>query len=160
EGVVPGLGTTAIRFTRAQDLVSPGCVIWSTPDLTLTVAGKGSIALVASYPTCQDDHSKSGTMSYAVTGGSGIYAGAHGDGTLITNHFDGATLRAHFVWDGTITVPGLQFDTTPPTLTGLTNRAVKAPATAKRRLVAYKVTAADTVDGPVPAVCVPSSGSR
>ena len=159
EGVVSGLGTTTLRFTLVTKTPGAGCEVWSSPDLTLTVANRGRIDLVASDPTCQRDDSPSGSMVFTVTGGSGIYAGARGDGTLAVNQIEGTT-KARFAWDGTITVPGLRFDTTPPTLTGLTNRTVKAPRTAKRRLVTYTVTAADTVDGSVPAVCLPRSGSR
>jgi hypothetical protein len=159
EGVVSGLGATTLRFTLVTKTPSPGCELWSSPDLTLTVAAKGRIDLVASEPTCQRDDSPSGSMGFTVTGGSGIYAGARGDGTLGVNQIVGTT-KAHFAWDGTITVPGLQFDTTPPTLIGLRNRTVKALRTAKRRLVTYTVKAADTVDGSVPTVCLPRSGSR
>jgi hypothetical protein len=158
EGVVPGLGTTTLRFTLVTNVPSPGCEIWSSPDLTLTVAARGRIDLVASDPTCQRDDSPSGSMRFTVSGGSGVYVGARGDGTLAVNQIEGTT-KARLLWDGTITVPGLRFDTTPPTLTGLKNRTVKAPAKAKRRLVTYTVTAADTVDGSVPAVCQPRSGS-
>src|SRR5215471_373178 len=132
EGVVSGLGATTLRFTLVTKTPSPGCEVWSTPDLTLTVVNRGRIDLVASDPTCQRDDSPSGSMGFTVTGGSGIYAGARGDGTLATNQIEGTT-KARFVWEGTITVPGVRFDTTSPTLAGLTNRTVKAPATAKRR---------------------------
>lgn len=156
-GVVPGLGTATLRFTLVTRVPSPGCEVWSSPDLTLTVATKGRIDLAASNPTCQRGDSPSGSMALAVKSGSGIYAGARGDGTLAANQIEGTT-KVRLVWEGSVTVPGLRFDTTAPTMTGLTNRTVEA-ATAKGQTVSYIVTAADAVDGSVPATCLPRSGS-
>jgi hypothetical protein len=61
---------------------------------------------------------------------------------------------------GTLVVPGLEFDVTPPTLSGAASKTVRAPKGAKRVRVTYNVTARDTVDSAVPVTCLPRSGSR
>lgn len=50
-------------------------------------------------------------------------------------------------------------DTTRPVLAGATSRVVRAPTGAERVRVRYRVTGRDEVDGPVPVLCIPSSGS-
>ena len=61
---------------------------------------------------------------------------------------------------GTLTVPGLEFDLTPPTLSGAANKTVRARKGSRRVRVPFKVTASDAVDGAVPVSCRPRSGSR
>jgi hypothetical protein len=56
-------------------------------------------------------------------------------------------------------VPGLAFDTTPPTLSGARNLHLKA-TTARGARATYKLTATDSVDGNLPVACHPTSGSR
>ena len=56
-------------------------------------------------------------------------------------------------------MPGLDFDVTAPTVNGAVRKTVQAPKKAKRARVTYTVTAKDTVDGAVPVVCKPRSGS-
>src|SRR5262249_49634674 len=63
-------------------------------------------------------------------------------------------------WIGTLVVPGLEFDVTPPTLRGATSKTVRAPRGAKSVRVTYKVTASDNARSQVPVVCTPRSGSR
>ena len=59
-----------------------------------------------------------------------------------------------------LAVPGLEFDLTPPVISGAVNRTVRAPKRAKRVRVRYSVSARDPVDGVVSASCKPRSGSR
>ena len=63
-------------------------------------------------------------------------------------------------WTGTLEVPGLTFDLTPPTLSGAKARTVRVPKKAKTARVTFKVTATDDVDRSVPVSCQPKSGSR
>jgi len=63
-------------------------------------------------------------------------------------------------WTGTLTVPGLEFDLTAPTLSGATSKTARVPRKAKSARVTFKVTATDDVDGAVPVACQPRSGSR
>jgi len=61
-------------------------------------------------------------------------------------------------WTGTLNVPGLTFDTTPPQIAGATAKVVKTRKAAGTR-VTYSVSAADATDGPLTAACFPKSGS-
>ena len=56
KGQVPGLGPTSLKFTLFKALPngqSDPCRIFSTPDATFAVAGKGEIELAAKNPSCQ-----------------------------------------------------------------------------------------------------------
>jgi HYR domain len=68
--------------------------------------------------------------------------------------------RGTETWTGTLAVPGLEFDVTPPTLSGARSKTVRAPKRARRIRVIYKVTASDAVDGQLPVSCEPRSGAR
>ncbi len=101
------------------------------------------------------------TQTFTVTGGTGIYAGASGTGTV--KRALGTTPYGSFgseTWTGTLTVPGLDFDVTRPTLAGATNKTVRAKKGAKSAPVAFRVTAQDDRDGTLPVACSPRSGSR
>ena len=63
-------------------------------------------------------------------------------------------------WTGTLVAPAVEFDVTPPTLSGATPRTVRAPKGARSVRVRYKVTASDNADSHVPVTCTPRSGSR
>ena len=63
-------------------------------------------------------------------------------------------------WTGTIVVPELEFDVTPPKLSGATSKTVRSPKNARRVRVTYKVTASDNADAQVPVTCEPRSGTR
>ena len=55
---------------------------------------------------------------------------------------------AQDTWAGTITVPGMEFDLTAPTISGAVSKSVKAPKKAKSMRVRYTVKGTDAVDGP------------
>lgn len=93
-----------------------------------------------------------------ITGGTGRFSGASGRGTVQQRSIGGGT--GVETWTGTLEVPGLTFDLTPPRLSGATSRTVRAPKGAKNARVTYKVTATDDVDGSLPVSCQPRSGSR
>jgi hypothetical protein len=57
----------------------------------------------------------------------------------------------------TLTVPGHEFDLTPPAFSGARSKLVRIAKKAKRVRVRYAVTATDAVDGSVPATCKPAS---
>ncbi len=67
-------------------------------------------------------------------------------------------MRRH-TWRGALTVPGLEFDLTPPTIKGAVSKTVWAPKRAKRVRVTYTVKAQDNVDDSVAATCEPRSRS-
>ena len=54
----------------------------------------------------------------------------------------------------------MEFDLTPPVLTGATSKLVKVRKKAKFARVRFAVKAQDAVDGAVPVKCKPASGSR
>src|SRR5262249_29112412 len=92
----------------------------------------------------------------------GIYAGASGSGTFseVARLGNDGTWRGVHTWTGPLSVPGLDFDVTAPTISGASNKVVKVKRTAHGARVNYAVTAADTVDGTVPVTCTPPPGSR
>jgi HYR domain len=163
---VSGLGATSLRFTfvnNAPNGVSDSCRLFSTSDATFAVTGKGQIQFTALTPSCEHPPDAttgtlSATLQFTVSGGSGIYAGATGDGTLkVVWHGVNAETLAE--WVGNLSVPGLEFDTTSPTVSGAKNRLVSVTQQARGARVRYAVTASDAADGTVPATCRPRSGS-
>jgi hypothetical protein len=104
-----------------------------------------------------------GPFEFTVTGGAGKYAGASGSlsYTAYVSALDGACQcgTARDTWTGTLTVPGLDFDLTPPTFAGAVSKTVRAPKGRKRMRVRYVVTAKDAIDGAVSVACEPRSGS-
>ena len=164
KGLVRGLGQVAETYMFFVEEQGASCatglkVLETT--VRLEVAGKGELRLALErYRQCIPS-ALILTRAFTVTGGSGIYAGASGSGTV--NHdahytFSGAAGTDTFT--GTLTLPGLEFDLTPPTLKGNANKTVRARKGLRRMRVAYKVTALDDVDGAVPVSCRPRSGSR
>jgi HYR domain len=169
DGPFPELGNVTASFTFPMDWGSGLCPSGFGKALaypmSLEVASKGAINVdVSAATTCVVVESTgTQTQTFTVTGGTGIYAGASGSGTLTRALAgvapDGAR-HGYEMWQGTLTVPGLVFDLTPPTFAGATPRKVVAPRHAKRVRVKYVVTATDDADGPVPVTCKPRSGSR
>lgn len=169
QGAVPGLGSVSEQYTWLADIGPPSC----GPDLgrTLTypvrfvVAGKGEIDFTLAEATeCVDvERVRTQTQAFTITGGTGIYRGASGSGT-VERTLGGPTASGsragQETWTGTLTVPALEFDLTPPTLTGAVGKAVRAPRGATRVRVLYRVSARDDVDGLIPVACRPRSGSR
>ena len=139
---------------------SDNCRRVSVPDGMLQVAGKGDITITAADSGCEVGSPAGGSVKFSlpftVTGGSGTYAGVTGSGTLeLLSNFD--TFQKSTL-TGTITVPGLAFDTTAPTITGTTNKVVTVKH-ARGARVHYTVTAKDETDGSVPVTCSPRSRS-
>jgi hypothetical protein len=125
----------------------------------LVVAGKGEIHFaIADGARCIDvEPVRNEPQELTITGGTGSYQDASGSGKLERNLSGG---RGTEWLTGTLVVPGLDFDVTPPILTGTVSRTVRAPNGAKRVRVTYNVTARDAVDNGIPVTCLPRSGSR
>jgi hypothetical protein len=165
-GVIPGLGTVSESYTFIVDTDGPGCEggsVLLASDGRLAVAGKGEIDLaISGLPNCFVPAATVLTASrpFTVTGGSSAYAGASGSGTL---QHDARLIALGAVgtdtWVGTLVVPGLEFDLTVPVLSGAVTRTVRAPQGKKLVRVIYRVAARDEVDGVVPVICVPRSGT-
>jgi hypothetical protein len=166
-GLVPGLGKVSQMYTFVADIESPPCGAGLGKALaypvTLTVADKGEIHLaLAEGEKCVDQEAvRTQTQAFTITGGTGIYAGASGTGT-VERVLGGVTDRGRVgreTWNGTLTVPGLEFDVTPPTMAGAVAKTVLARRGARTARVTFTVTAADDVDGALAVACSPRPGT-
>jgi HYR domain len=165
-GTVRGLGAVNESFVYLVDPAPTGCGTDIEPvrvlptTARLSVPGKGEIQLSVGESGCA---SRGGvlraTSAFTITGGTGAYTGASGGGTYTDNSYGPPTYRGKDRWQGTLSVPGLDFDVTPPVLRGAVARTVRAPRRSQRVRVPFKVTAVDAVDGAVPATCMPRPGS-
>jgi HYR domain len=164
EGTIRGLGAVTTTYTKVLPGVDPSCVVLQNNSAVITVAGEGTLEVSRPGTICTPPAPlTTGPYTFAVTGGTGAYSGASGTLTFLTSvgSLDGACQcgSSQDTWAGTITVPGMEFDLTAPTIAGAISKTVKAPKKAKSMRVRYAVKAADVVDGAVAATCAPKSGS-
>ena len=164
--IVPGLGAVAESYDYALENAPEGCPTPAEGDSLrlppttagLVVAGKGEIDVSTAGTGCVV---RSGTFqpseTFMITGGSGVYAGATGGGTVTTTSYGPPSFSGADTWAGSLVVPGLDFDLTPPVLAGAHSRTVHVPKRLKRVRVAFTVTARDAVDGTLPVSCRPKS---
>jgi hypothetical protein len=159
-GSVQGLGSVSENYVWSY--ASPGCPTNLVKPLATTgrivVAGKGELQFaLAEGARCVDQEPvRNEPQNFTITGGTGAYASATGSGMVERALSGGVGTET---WTGTLAVPSLDFDTTPPTISGARNKVVKVKKTARRARVSYSVTASDAVDGAVPVTCIPRSGS-
>jgi hypothetical protein len=167
-GPFPGLGEVAGTYTFRSDLGPPCANGWGKArayPVRFTIASKGDILFqLAEGAECVNEADfavRAQTQAFTITGGTGIYAGASGTGTVSRSlrTSDTGSVGTE-TWTGILTVAGLEFDVTPPTLVGASNRTVRAKKGAKSARVTFRVTAQDGTDGVVSAACNPRSGSR
>jgi hypothetical protein len=167
-GLVPGLGAVTENYQFPVGLGPPSCAVGFGEALAsssrFVIAGKGEIHFALAEGGCiaQEEPIYNQTQAYRITGGTGVYAGASGSGT-VERKLGGATATGRHgteTWSGTLSAPGLEFDTTRPTFTGATNRTVRAAKNATKARVRFTVTAQDDRDGVIPVRCNPRSGSR
>ncbi len=156
-----GLGEVTTAYIVVHDGFGSACEHVHA-QIPILVAGKGEIDLAMRSSDCinPDQPGLFGPIEVTVSGGSGRYSGASGSGALSYRNDVAAPGSgvAIVTWTGTLNVAGLAFDTTPPQITGATAKTAKTRA-AKGARVRYSVSAADATDGPVPAACLPKSGS-
>jgi hypothetical protein len=163
KGFVSGLGSVTETYTWSYRMGPPACPSGVGKPLATTgrlvVAGRGEIYFaIADGARCIDQEPlRNEPQDFRITGGTGIYDGASGSGTLERAVSAGFGTER---WIGTLVVPGLEFDVTPPTFSSARSKTVRAPKGAKRMRVTHTVTASDAVDGQVRVACVPRSGSR
>lgn len=165
-GVIRGLGRVNESMTYQVESAPAGCNSDDVRVLPTTarfsVPGKGEIELSIGGSACvpRGLGPLRAEADFTITGGSGRYVGASGQGRYIDLSNGPPSFRGRDTWTGTLVVPGLEFDITPPTISGAVAKTVRAPRGAKRARVVYAVSARDAVDGAVPVSCVPRSGSR
>jgi hypothetical protein len=164
DGSIRGLGAVTSRYTKVITIGDPDCEVLLVVPVVVEVAGKGTLELSRTARTCWPFALPTtvGPLDFTVSGGSGKYAGATGGLTFLTHVSEkpqGERGASNDIWTGTLSVPGVEFDLTPPTITGAVSKSVRAPRRANRVRVRYSVTAQDAVDGSVPVDCVPRSGS-
>jgi hypothetical protein len=167
QGLFPGLGAVNGTYEFHVDQGGPTCSgltgrAMSYP-IRLPVTGKGEIVVVVAEAPCIDEQSiRNQAQAFAVVGGTGSYVGASGGGR-VERSLGEETATGRYGqerWKGTLSVPGLEFDTTAPTLSGATARTVKAKKGAKNARVVFTVSAQDDSDSSVPVACNRRSGSR
>ena len=155
-----------MAYSYLADLGHPGCSGGSVRILgypvRLAVAGKGElqITVMALGDCVSQEAGRSVGQTFSITGGTGIYTGASGSGAVrraLSPSAEGAS--GIETWTGTLTVPGLDFDVTRPTITGAASKTVRAKRGAKTARVVFVVTAQDDRDGTLTATCAPRSGS-
>jgi hypothetical protein len=165
-GAIPGLGRVTVTYDKILPRdTDPSCFILHHNTAVIEVSGKGTLQLSREGKDCGNGPPprQDGPLEYRVASGSGTYAGASGSlvyRSAVSMHVGPCcTGTARDTWTGTLTVPGVDFDTTPPVLTGAVSKIIRAPKGAQRVRVRYVVSAADAVDGAVPVACKPRSGS-
>ncbi len=169
---MPGLGRVTETYVKSFDQTICPNQVTSFAKAVFDVAGKGQIEVtMGSWPACADPAATSATgqtviLDGKITRGTGTFAGASGS-LSVSNHVNPPSCGMHVcrgaatdVWSGTLSVPGFEFDLTPPVLSGVTAKKVKAARKARFVRVRYSVKAQDDVDGSVRVTCKPASGSR
>jgi hypothetical protein len=156
-GLVRGLGETVWNVELDIDRSDPAeqCSSWKLLSGSVAAAGKGAVRLVGQSEGCQP-FNRAGKVSVTVTDGDGRFAGASGSGLL--DFVEQAPYTAAVRLTGTLTVPGFEFDLTAPTISGVKNMTLATRRRAVR--VRYAVSGRDEVDGSIPVMCTPRSGSR
>ena len=160
-GVVPGLGVVSERYLLFVEDPDSSCERWhATP--VLSVPGKGELDLDVRPPNgcvVPTTSALNASLVFRITGGTGHYAGASGEGTFVARGGPGTTGRNTDTLVGSLAVPGIRFDTIPPTISGAVSKTVVAARNARTVRVLYNVTAKD-VGRRVPVSCKPRSGTR
>jgi hypothetical protein len=162
-GSVPGLGGVSIEYVWSFGLGAPTCPSELAKPLATTgrliVAGKGELyfALAPGAQCVNVEPVRNEPQDFTFTGGSGAYQSASGAGAAARALGGGVGAET---WTGTLTVPRVELDVTPPELIGARSRTVRAATGTRRVRVTYNVTASDDKDGVVPVTCKPLSGSR
>jgi hypothetical protein len=166
-GPFPGLGVIQAGYEFPVDSGGPKCsdtMGWAASyAIRLPVAGKGDLVVaVAEGPCVDSDAIRTQAQAFTIVGGTGSYVGASGSGTLERALGEPTDTGRYGQerWKGTLSVPGLAFDTSAPTLSGAAARTVKAKRGAKSARVAFVVTARDDTDTSVAVGCTPRSGTR
>lgn len=163
---IPGLGRAMVSYVKSFDpTICPEQVTQQKTTL-IDVAGKGQIKIAMNHPVCNDPAPSSVVIGGTIVEGTGIYVGASGALQVASTVNaascgpGGCTGSSNDTWTGSLSVPGRDFDLTPPVFQPVAPRSIKAPKKAKTVRVRYAPKAQDAVDGAMPVTCKPASGSR
>ena len=155
---IRGLGDVAARYTKMiTSMTGSGCEVSIPRPAVMEVTRKGTIELKTEACWFFRLPTSLGPYQFTVVGGTGTYIGVTGVLTF-SSQVAATPPGARDLWSGTLTVPGHEFDLTPPAFSGARSKLVRIAKKAKRVRVRYAVTATDAVDGSVPATCKPASG--
>jgi hypothetical protein len=155
---IRGLGDVAARYTKMiTSMTGSGCEVSIPRPAVMEVTGKGTIELKTEACWFFRLPTSLGPYQFTIVGGTGTYVGATGVLTF-SSQVAATPPGARDLWSGTLTVPGYEFDVTPPSFSGARDKIVRVPKKAKRVRVRYAVTARDAVDGSVASSCEPASG--
>jgi HYR domain len=163
---IPGLGRASITYVKAFDDTICLNQVTQPRTATIDVPGKGRITVAMDYPTCSDVAPSSVVIGGTVAEATGAFAGASGRFRFSSSvgrascGAGGCSGGSSDSWTGTLAVAGMEFDLTPPVFQPAAARRVTAPRKATTVRVRYALKAQDAVDGALPALCKPSSGSR
>jgi HYR domain len=162
---IPGLGRATATYVKSFDqTICPGQVVGQRTSL-IDVAGKGQLKVAMEFPYCADPAPNSTVHRGTIVEGTGIFAGASGSLQIASTveaprcGTGGCMGSANDTWTGNLSVPGFEFDLTPPVLQPIPSKRVKAARNAKTVRVRYSPKAQDAVDGPVSVKCKPGSSS-
>ena len=165
DAAIPGLGRGTVTYLKAFDqTICPGQVVGQKTSV-FDIRGKGRITVAMDF-LCANPAPNFTVTRGTVVEGTGVFAGASGSLQIAsqvnapTCGGSGCIGGGEDTWTGSLSVPGREFDLTPPAFQPVVSKRVKAPSKAKTVRVRYALQARDAVDGPTPVTCKPSSGSR
>lgn len=166
-GTVRGLGRVSLTTLLVIDTAPEGCPpesfrVLGSP-VRLSVAAKGTIEItVGGVTDCKTlasvlRHTRSFTV-VAGTGATPVRRAPEVSGSRLCSRTTERLEQSP--GKGTFSVPGLDFDLVPPSISGVTAKTVRMPRGAAAARVRYSVTALDDRDGAVPVTCKPKPGTR
>jgi HYR domain len=163
---IPGLGRAMVSYVKSFDSTTCPDRVTQQKTTLLDIAGKGQIKVAMEYPVCADPAPSSVVIRGTIVEGTGRFAGASGS-LQVSSTVNAASCgpggcfgSGTDTWTGTLDVPGIEFDLTPPLFQRVASKVVNAPRRARTVRVRYSPKAQDAVDGLLPVTCKPRSGSR
>ena len=150
-GAVRGLGTVTASYIYVVDTAPAGAVLPARSSSERRVHASSSqararsdsastIKRAATSPAAPPTSLSPSRSQAARQSGRG----ASGGGTVVHDIRFGPVGPGMDTWMGTLVVPGLDFDVTPPTLSGVVNKTVRARKGVKRVRVTYRSRPATT----------------
>lgn len=153
--IVSGLGRTSLAWNETINRTG-SCGIWKILDGSW-ITPKGTIPFSGTSEGCPSVNEGTGaTVQIMFAPGS---SGASGTATAKFGQAHISAIKTEPVrWGGTLAIPNVTFDTTPPEIAHVANKVVKMDRGHRGRAF-YKVAARDAIDGLLKTKCRPRSGS-